>query len=70
MADVERGGGRASARFAVPALFEGLRQQTAGAICTVIISSPATMRAIAFAIEQPADVDINKILLGPTKQEL
>ncbi|HXI58825.1 MAG TPA: SDR family oxidoreductase, partial [Polyangia bacterium] len=34
------------------------------------ISPDAVARAIAFAIEQPADVDINEILLRPTVQEL
>ena len=27
-------------------------------------------RAIAFAIEQPGDVDVNEIILRPTRQEL
>jgi NADP-dependent 3-hydroxy acid dehydrogenase YdfG len=27
-------------------------------------------RAVAFAIEQPEDVDINEILFRPTRQEL
>jgi NADP-dependent 3-hydroxy acid dehydrogenase YdfG len=27
------------------------------------------VRAIACAMNQPADVDVNKILLGPTRQE-
>jgi NADP-dependent 3-hydroxy acid dehydrogenase YdfG len=34
------------------------------------ISPDAVARAIAYAIEQPADVDINEILLRPTVQEL
>ncbi len=34
------------------------------------ISADAVARAIAFAIEQPADVDINEILLRPTAQEI
>lgn len=34
------------------------------------IPADAVARAIAFAIEQPADVDINEILLRPTVQEL
>jgi NADP-dependent 3-hydroxy acid dehydrogenase YdfG len=33
------------------------------------IPSEAVARAIAFAIEQPADVDINEIVLRPTVQE-
>jgi len=34
------------------------------------IPADSLARAIAFAIEQPADVDINEILLRPTAQEL
>ncbi len=34
------------------------------------ISADAVARAIAYAIEQPADVDINEVLLRPTVQEL
>lgn len=34
------------------------------------IPADAVARTIAFAIEQPADVDINEILLRPTAQEL
>ncbi len=34
------------------------------------IPADAVARAVAFAIEQPADVDINEILLRPTAQEL
>ncbi|QDE91291.1 oxidoreductase [Myxococcus xanthus] len=34
------------------------------------ISADSVARAIAFAIEQPADVDINEVLLRPTKQVL
>jgi NADP-dependent 3-hydroxy acid dehydrogenase YdfG len=34
------------------------------------IPADAVARAIAFAIEQPADVDVNEILLRPTAQEL
>ena len=34
------------------------------------IPADAVARAIAFAIEQPADVDINEIILRPTAQEL
>src|SRR5262249_12128898 len=34
------------------------------------IPADAVARAIAFAIEQPADVDINEVLLRPTSQEL
>jgi NADP-dependent 3-hydroxy acid dehydrogenase YdfG len=34
------------------------------------IPADAVARAIAFAIEQPADVDVNEILIRPTVQEL
>ncbi len=34
------------------------------------IPADAVARAVAFAIEQPDDVDINEILLRPTAQEL
>jgi len=34
------------------------------------IPADAVARAIAFAIEQPGDVDINEILLRPTVQEV
>jgi NADP-dependent 3-hydroxy acid dehydrogenase YdfG len=34
------------------------------------IAPDAVARAIAYAIEQPADVDINEVLLRPTVQEL
>nr|WP_228024800.1 hypothetical protein [cf. Phormidesmis sp. LEGE 11477] len=30
----------------------------------------AIARAIAYAIEQPSDIDINEIIVRPTKQEL
>ena len=33
------------------------------------ISSDSVARAIAYAIEQPADVDINEIVLRPTVQD-
>ena len=33
------------------------------------ISSDSVARAIAYAIEQPADVDINEIVIRPTVQE-
>ncbi|PXX92455.1 oxidoreductase [Marinobacter vulgaris] len=36
----------------------------------VAIDSDAVARAIVYAIEQPADVDINEIILRPTAQEL
>ena len=36
----------------------------------IAISADAFARAVAFAIEQPDDVDINEILFRPTRQEL
>ncbi|MFX4608926.1 oxidoreductase, partial [Acinetobacter baumannii] len=33
------------------------------------IPADSVARAIAYAIEQPADVDINEIVLRPTSQE-
>ena len=36
----------------------------------VAIPADSFARAVAFAIEQPAEVDINEILFRPTKQEL
>ena len=34
------------------------------------ISADSFARAVAFAINQPEDVDINEILFRPTRQEL
>lgn len=52
-----------------------LKHSTSGtAIDTVLdfykqaIPAASVARAIAFAIEQPAEVDINEIVLRPTKQ--
>ena len=36
----------------------------------VAIDADAIARAIAYAIEQPDDVDVNEIIIRPTKQEL
>ncbi|MEG4521082.1 MULTISPECIES: hypothetical protein [unclassified Microcoleus] len=36
----------------------------------IAIDVDAIGRAIAFAIEQPGNVDVNKIILRPTRQEL
>lgn len=36
----------------------------------IAIDADAIARAIAFAIEQPADVDINEMIVRPTKQDL
>lgn len=43
---------------------------TVQALYDVAIDADAVARAVAFAIEQPADVDINEILLRPTAQAL
>ena len=37
---------------------------------SVAIDADAIARAITFAIEQPADVDVNEMIIRPTKQEL
>ncbi len=36
----------------------------------VAIDADAIARAITYAIEQPGDVDINEMIIRPTKQEL
>ncbi|MEM8673716.1 MAG: SDR family oxidoreductase [Cyanobacteria bacterium P01_G01_bin.67] len=36
----------------------------------IAIDADAIARAIAYAIEQPEDVDVNEIIIRPTKQEL
>ena len=43
--------------------------QTVQDFYRIAIPSDAVARAIAYAIEQPADVDINEIVLRPTVQE-
>jgi NADP-dependent 3-hydroxy acid dehydrogenase YdfG len=45
-----------------------LKAQILDAMETVAISPAAIARAIAFAIEQPADVDIGEIVVRPTAQ--
>jgi NADP-dependent 3-hydroxy acid dehydrogenase YdfG len=45
-----------------------LRGQLAAARDTIAIPPEAVARAIAFAIEQPADVDVNEIIVRPTAQ--
>lgn len=37
---------------------------------SIAIDADAIARAITFAIEQPGDVDVNEIIIRPTKQEL
>ncbi len=46
----------------------GIKAQMAGAMETMAISPDAIARAIAFAIEQPADVDVGEIVVRPTAQ--
>ncbi|QMS89209.1 SDR family oxidoreductase [Nostoc edaphicum CCNP1411] len=36
----------------------------------IAIDADAVARAIAYAIEQPSDVDVNEIIIRPTRQEL
>ena len=45
-------------------------KKAADELYRVAIGPDAVARAIVFAIEQPADVDINEIILRPTAQEL
>jgi NADP-dependent 3-hydroxy acid dehydrogenase YdfG len=47
---------------------EETRQQLPKQRDTVAISPDAIGRAIAFAIEQPADVDVSEIVIRPTAQ--
>jgi NADP-dependent 3-hydroxy acid dehydrogenase YdfG len=39
-------------------------------LLTVCVLSAQFARAVAFAISQPEDVDVNEILFRPTRQEL
>ena len=45
-----------------------LKAQTQAAMEKMAIPPEAIGRAIAFAIEQPADVDVNEIVIRPTAQ--
>jgi NADP-dependent 3-hydroxy acid dehydrogenase YdfG len=45
-----------------------VKAQVAGTMEKMAISPDAIARAIAFAIEQPADVDVNEIVIRPTAQ--
>ena len=40
------------------------------ALYAIAIDADAIARAIAFAIEQPSDVDVNEMIVRPTRQEL
>ncbi|MDA3878705.1 MAG: SDR family oxidoreductase [Halothiobacillus sp.] len=44
--------------------------KAAGEMYEMAIDADAIARAIAYAIEQPADVDVNEIIIRPTKQPL
>jgi len=56
--ELKAGSTDAEARTAVQAFYEANE-----------IPADSVARAIAYAIEQPADVDINEIVLRPTVQE-
>jgi NADP-dependent 3-hydroxy acid dehydrogenase YdfG len=45
-----------------------VKAQVAGAMGKMAISPDAIARAIAFAVEQPADVDVGEIVIRPTAQ--
>jgi len=45
-----------------------MRSQILDRMDEIAISPEAIARAIAFAIEQPADVDVNEIIVRPTAQ--
>ncbi|WP_310632224.1 SDR family oxidoreductase [Paraburkholderia sp.] len=47
----------------------GTAQQTVLDFYKQAVPAESVARAIAFAIEQPADVDINEIVIRPTRQE-
>jgi len=49
----------------VPEVREGVQ-----AFVDIAIDSDAVARAIHFAVAQPADVDINEVIIRPSKQEL
>ncbi|WP_329139354.1 SDR family oxidoreductase [Streptomyces sp. NBC_01476] len=46
----------------------GVRAEMARAMKTLAISPDALARAVAYAIEQPADIDVNEIVVRPTAQ--
>jgi len=45
-----------------------VKSQIADRMEKIAIPPAAIARAIAFAIEQPADVDVNEIVIRPTAQ--
>ncbi len=68
---LERDGYRPEGRVGRQFLQEGINDELdKGAPSAVAIDTDAVARAIAFAIEQPKDVDINEIVLRPTAQAL
>ncbi|MGB7086465.1 MAG: SDR family oxidoreductase [Phormidesmis sp.] len=44
--------------------------KTVGELYEVAIDADAIARAITYAIEQPADVDVNEMIIRPTQQEM
>ncbi|MGW6441506.1 SDR family oxidoreductase [Lentzea sp. NPDC055074] len=54
--------------FAEASSNPALRERIAGMRDAIAIPPDAIARAIAFAIEQPADVDVNEIVVRPTAQ--
>ena len=58
-------------KYAVRAISEGLRQEVGGDIRVTLVSpgvveSDAIALAIAYAVEQPADVDVSELIVRPT----
>ncbi len=51
--------------IAVPEIREGVKQFT-----DIAIDADAIARAIHFAVAQPADVDVNEMIVRPSKQDL
>ena len=45
-------------------------QEAASNLYSVAIDADAIARAITYAIEQPGEVDVNELIIRPTKQEL
>jgi NADP-dependent 3-hydroxy acid dehydrogenase YdfG len=45
-----------------------IRSQTLAAMAKMAIPPAAVARAIAFAIEQPSDVDVGEIVVRPSAQ--
>ncbi|MEV1021269.1 SDR family oxidoreductase [Streptomyces sp. NPDC050264] len=60
--------GMTATPFAEGSTNERVRAEIAGMRDRIAIPPAAIARAIAFAIEQPADVDVNEIVVRPTAQ--